>query len=107
MLFDGSEIELLLHWLERCCPQPIHITDGIRTCKKNKIQYAAWLQDPYIHTGEDMSGISWTTFKERKTEIWDPFTGEIQEGQMVGNGERKNVCITVPAGRGILLLTVK
>ena len=54
-----------------------------------------------------MSGISWTTFKERKTEIWDPFTGEIQEGQMVGNGERKNVCITVPAGRGILLLTVK
>ena len=102
------DLDTLIKWLDGCCPQKLTITEGISCCKKSLPHYPEWIIDPYIHTGEDIDGISWSVFKGDRTyyylinytdsdqpislkvssstepEIWDSLTGEISHARVIG-----------------------
>lgn len=100
-----ADVSETLEWLKKNVHQTLKITEGINKCTKTALHYPEWVIDPYIHTGEDMSGISWTKFEGEKTayyfvnytekeqqitvevesksnpEIWDTLTGEIKAAE--------------------------
>ncbi|MDO5425502.1 MAG: hypothetical protein Q4F41_17460 [Eubacteriales bacterium] len=133
VFFETVDTRQVLEWLEAVCPRELRILEGIRTCKKNFAHYPDWVIDPYIHTGEDLDGISWTVFEGERTnyyfvnytdreqeivaevpsgmrpEIWDSLTGEIREADVLekGAGAVYRVRMRLPKGYGIFLVTSK
>lgn len=109
--YDDTDTGKLLAWLSEVSPQSIQIIEGANQLKKNLLHYPDWVIDPYIHTGEDMTGISWTEFKGDKTkyyfvnytdtpqditvqlnsttppELWDTLTGQIQPAHILESTE--------------------
>lgn len=129
---SSADAEKAIEWLEENCPQDIHIIEGIKGCNKTALHYPEWVIDPYIHTGEDMTGISWTRFEgeqtayyfvnytkeaqeitvevksEKKPEIWDTLTGEIKEAQSVKvQDDIYQVKMNLNENYGVFLMTGK
>lgn len=127
----------LLSWLEQTCPQPLQIISGIAHAKKTFFgkpftHYPEWVIDPYIHTGEDMDGVTWTTFcspdqtyfyfinytdqlqnltvrvfANRIPEIWDTWTGEIKTAKVLRHDSAHDfyeLDLQLPKGYGTFLV---
>ena len=130
--YEGVSPEWLLAWLQEVSPQPLRIVKGVGDCKKSFSHYPEWIIDPYIHTGEDMCGVTWTKFQGEETsyyfvnytdevqeieaevvsgmkpEIWDPLTGEITPAEVVDVNTREGwlrVRMSLPKSYGIFLVT--
>ncbi len=121
-------LEELIDKLNQLAPSPIRILEGTADNVIRKHFYEPAIIDPYIHTGEDITGISFyrylkdgkrNTFimnysdREEKLEIelsydmqenaqlWNPFTGEIQSIVL----EARRFKLTLEPNRGIILVT--
>ncbi len=138
IVFDTFDCDALLSWLDTACPQAMKITSGIADCKKTFfgkpfLHYPEWVIDPYIHTGEDMHGISWNTFgNEEKTciylinytdqpqnitvtvsateipEIWDTWTGAIEKAEILHYDKAQGIyelALQLPKSYGVFLVT--
>ncbi len=132
--FEDMDTKALLMWLLEAVPQGMRIVEGTDGLKKNLLHYPDWVIDPYIHTGEDMSGVSWTAFEDQGTkyyfvnytdevqeitvqvcsgihpEIWDTYTGAIGPAQVVeekrdGNGTQYQIRMRLPKDYGVFLVT--
>lgn len=132
--FEAMDGDQICKWLDQACPRTLKIVAGPAECRKNIRHYPDWISDPYIHTGEDMDGISWCLFEgnERKyyfinytkeiqnlvvdvkagkhPEIWDPFTGRIEPADVVSEAESEwghgfRINMELPQGYGIFLVT--
>lgn len=128
------DTKALLMWLLEAVPQGMRIVEGTDGLKKNLLHYPDWVIDPYIHTGEDMSGVLWTAFEDQGTkyyfvnytdevqeitvqvcsgihpEIWDTYTGAIEPAQVVeekrdGNGTQYQIRMRLPKDYGVFLVT--
>ncbi len=111
---------------------PIEIIDGVSTNKNNHPAYPSYLIDPYIHTGEDLSGVMFNSYlkdgkrntlfmnysntpetitvkvkgADKSPEIWDTFTGEIKEAQVVARDiDSVSVTLTLPCNYGVILVS--
>jgi hypothetical protein len=128
VFFDSCDYEKLAGLLQDIVPQEFRVLEGMATCKKSKVSYPEWISDPYIHTGEDMTGISWTKLigeyiwyyivnytdtiqnmvvsikSSIVPEIWDPYTGNISEAHLLlmESGEAR-IQLELPVGYGILI----
>ena len=132
--FETVNVEELLTWLAKAVPQSLVITDGKSNCIKSFTHYPEWVIDPYIHTGEDIDGVSWTVFEgentnyyfvnyteqpqdvsvevysETQPEIWNSLTGVITEAKVTGKeidekGTKYQINMELPKGYGIFLVT--
>ena len=131
----SADAKMASDWLEKHCPQNIYITAGENKCRKTFLHYPEWVIDPYIHTGEDVTGITWTQFEQDHTvayyfvnytnevqeitvevesslppEIWDTLTGEITEVQsekVQGTENIYRVKMSLNQNYGIFLMTGK
>ena len=133
-IVNDMEASSALKWLDENSPQKLRIIEGISGCKKTALHYPDWIIDPYIHTGEDMQGITWTHFQGKtdayyfvnytdeqqeltieveskiKPEIWDTLTGEINAAEIVKADEEAGVYqvkLTLNANYGVFLVTGK
>lgn len=112
---EENDVQATIQWLEKNCPQQFKIISGKKECKKNVQHYPEWIIDPYVHTGENITGISWTHFEGEADayylinygeeaqlitveirsigcpQIWDPFEGEIKEAEAVSIDRDKNI----------------
>lgn len=113
-------------------PMPAEIVEGVKGTVNNHPVYDSFLIDPYIHTGEDLSGVLFTRYlkgDKRHTlfmnysdkpetivarisgtdmvpEIWDTFTGEIKEVEVVKKEEDNYfVKLTLPCNYGVILVS--
>ena len=132
--FESMDTKALLTWLLKAAPQDLRIVEGLDCLKKNFLHYPDWVIDPYIHTGEDMSGISWTAFADQGTkyyfvnytdevqeitvqvcsrthpEIWDTFTGAIEPAVVMeekedGSKKQYQLHMRLPKDYGVFLIT--
>lgn len=129
---ENMDVSAALQWLEENCPQDLKIIDGIKECKKNMQCYPEWVIDPYVHSGENLTGISWTMFEGEENayylinyskeaqqitaevqscqppQIWEPFTGKISDAEAVNTKENIwQVKIKLDKCYGIFLITFK
>lgn len=133
VFIESMDTQALLVWLLRAAPQELRIVEGVDCLKKKFLHYPDWVIDPYIHTGEDMSGVSWTAFEGHGTkyyfvnytdgmqeitvqvysrtqpEIWDTFTGGIEPADIVEKGtdetgEWCRIRMRLPADYGVFLV---
>lgn len=132
--YEEVDSKTLLMWLSETVPQSLQIVEGMNGIKKNFTHYPDWIADPYIHTGEDMSGISWTAFEgdgtkyyfvnytdevqditvevysETRPGIWDTFTGSMEPAEVVKEktgelGKQFQVHMRLPKDYGVFLVT--
>lgn len=105
---DASDVVSLAAWIGRVAPAPVRVISGTWGCKNNHPCYPDYLIDPYMHTGEDLDGVSCTTYlkagrreyffvnytdkpqpltvevpSNNIPEVWDSFTGEIFAAEVV------------------------
>ncbi len=132
---DVEEIQDIVDWLKEGAAPDMRIISGINYCKNTQKHYPDWIIDPYIHTGEDLEGISWCKFlngsqkiyyfinfmKEEQElvaevgsgtapELWDTFTGEISAVEILhqssaGNGPEYRIKFILPCNYGVFLVT--
>ena len=113
-------------------PMPVEIVEGVKETVNNHPVYDSFLIDPYIHTGEDLSGVLFTRYlkddkrhtlfmnysdkpetivarisgTEMVPEIWDTFTGEIKEAEVVKKEDGNYfVKLTLPCNYGVILVS--
>ncbi len=113
-------------------PMPVEIVEGTKRTVNNHPAYESFLIDPYIHTGEDLSGVLFTRYRkdgrrntlfmnysdkpeiivakisgtELMPEVWDTFTGEIRAAEVVKKeGNCYYVRLTLPCGYGVILVS--
>ncbi len=113
-------------------PHPVKIINGTRGTYNNHPAYVPYLIDPYMHTGEDLSGVLFTRYlKEGKRntlfmnystkpdiievqieageevpEVWDTFTGEITKAAVVRKVEAGHIIrLELPCHHGVFVVS--
>ena len=113
-------------------PGPVRIVKGCESTVKNHPCYPPYLIDPYMHGGEDLTGVMFTRYVKdgkRNTlfmnygsspetieaeivtsgntpEIWDTFTGEIREAEVVEkDGTWCRIRLELPRHYGIIVVS--
>ena len=112
-------------------PHPVTITEGKNGTVNNHPAYHAYMEDPYLHTGEDISGVMFVRYlKEGKRntlfmnygdtpetievsvessdvpEVWDTFTGEIKTAEVVGQeGNIYRIRLELPCTYGVFVVS--
>ncbi|HCT92805.1 MAG TPA: hypothetical protein DF613_15710 [Lachnospiraceae bacterium] len=125
-----EEKELLYRKLREIIPMPVEIVGGAKKTVNNHPCYPAYLIDPYMHGGEDLTGVQFVRYRKdgkRHTlfvnyghkpetvtvrveageapEVWDTLTGEIKKARVLGmEAGRYMVEITLPCGYGVFLV---
>ena len=125
-----EEKEALYGKIREVIPMPVAIIDGAKRAANNHPCYPAWLIDPYMHGGEDLSGIQFVRYRKdgkrntlfvnysaepetitvrleagEEPEVWDTFTGEIRKAQILErNGGSYLVEMTLPCNYGVFLV---
>lgn len=125
-----EEKEALYGKIREVIPMPVAIIDGAKRAANNHPCYPAWLIDPYMHGGEDLSGIQFVRYRKdgkrntlfvnysaepetitvrleagEEPEVWDTFTGEIRKAQILKrNGGSYLVEMTLPCNYGVFLV---
>ncbi|HUM84564.1 MAG TPA: glycosyl hydrolase [Lachnospiraceae bacterium] len=127
---EDGDFEALYKELNQSIRHPMKIVEGVSTNKNLHPCYENRLIDPFIHTGEDISGVSYIRYeKDGKTEtffvnydnepcsikvsvrsrslpeVWDSYTGEIAPCEAQKEGDSFIVPLTLPSGYGIFLVT--
>lgn len=125
-----EEKEALYGKIREVIPMPVAIIDGAKRAANNHPCYPTWLIDPYMHGGEDLSGIQFVRYRKdgkrntlfvnysaepetitvrleagEEPEVWDTFTGEIRKAQILErNGGSYLVEMTLPCNYGVFLV---
>ena len=121
----------ILEFLEKAIPHPVRIVAGTDKTVNNHPRYEDYLIDPYVHGGEDLSGVLFNRYLkdgERNTlfmnygeepetievaveakdvpEVWETFTGEISAAEIIRKTEMGYVVkLDLPCNHGILLVS--
>ena len=129
-VIEDFDVNAIIDRISEKAPMRLRILSGNGTCKKNKLHYPAWVIDPYMHTGENMTGISWSAWREedetryliinygdRKEsiavrciasvipQIWDPVTGEVWDADVtLADSQKFEVKVDVEPGCGLFLI---
>lgn len=128
---DAADVDAISAWIRSNTPEMLTITSGLSENESTYRDYPSWVIDPYIHDGEDISGIyhcryvqdserrfflvNYTTEPQTLTakvhasqipEIWDPLTGQITPVQVLEqNGTEYHVAFTLQPHYGTFLVT--
>ncbi|MFV0528785.1 MAG: glycosyl hydrolase [Lachnospiraceae bacterium] len=111
---------------------PVKIIEGRSTNQNNHLCYEKFLEDPYMHGGEDLTGISFIRYRKDKkrityfmnygnkpeeitvalagaksAQLWNPLTGDITIPQSLESAMENTASVrfTVPSDFGVLLVT--
>lgn len=130
--FEADQTEDLYRNLRENVPGPVRIVKGCAGTVNNHPCYPPYLIDPYMHGGEDLTGVMFTRYVKdgkRNTlfmnygsspetieaeivtsgntpEIWDTFTGEIREAEVVEKGgTRCRIRLELPCNYGIIVVS--
>lgn len=118
--------------LKKDIPNPVEIIAGCAETVNNHPTYDNYLIDPYIHTGEDITGVMFNRYckdgnrhtlfmnygdaeevitvrvksRESVPTVWDTYTGEIKDAEVVSqNGAIYEVKLELPHTHGVVLVT--
>lgn len=129
--FETEQKEEFYQFVSGRIPHPVAITEGKNGTVNNHPAYHAYMEDPYLHTGEDISGVMFVRYlKEGKRntlfmnygdtpetievsvessdvpEVWDTFTGEIKTAEVVGQeGNVYRIRLELPCTYGIFVVS--
>ncbi|MFI3214235.1 MAG: glycosyl hydrolase, partial [Eubacteriales bacterium] len=129
VFLERTEEDALFSEIENSIQPPLKVVEGIGKNKNNRPTYERRLQDPYMHHGEDLSGVMYVHYKkgnlrntvfmnydEMETEViveveslsipelWDTMTGEVKIPEHEKIGEMIYRCkFILPVGYGIIL----
>ncbi len=129
-MLELEEKEALYTKVREVIPHPIEIVKGTAKTINNHPAYPSYLIDPYVHTGEDLTGVQFARYlkdgkrntlfmnygKEPETvwvkaesntvpEIWDTFTGEIVEANVVEKEEEMyTIQLQLPCNYGVFVV---
>jgi len=122
----------VIQTIEQVIPHPIKIVNGTNRTINNHPKYDTYLIDPYLHAGEDLSGVLFARYLKdgkRNTlfmnygskpevievavktagtipETWNTFTGEIAEAEVVEKIAKGYIVkLELPCNYGILLVS--
>ncbi len=129
-VLSASDKESIISRLNALVPHPVEIVSGTNGTKNEHPSYPPYLIDPYMHTGEDMTGVQFTRYlkdDERRIlvsnygyeyetieiyaegcghTVWDTLTGEIREADIVRKTENGAVIrLELPVCHGIIVTT--
>ncbi|WP_180272730.1 glycosyl hydrolase [Konateibacter massiliensis] len=131
-VIPAQEKEKICDVLNEQIPHPIAITKGTKGTINNHPAYEDYLIDPYLHGGEDLSGVLFNRYlKEGKRhtlfmnysdkpdqievkvetaksvpEIWNTFTGEIQTAKVVSKEADGYVIeLDLPCNYGMIVVS--
>lgn len=130
--FETDRTEDLYRNLRENVPGPVRIVKGCAGTVNNHPCYPPYLIDPYMHGGEDLTGVMFTRYLKdgkRNTlfmnygnspetieaeivtsgntpEIWDTFTGGIREADVLKkDGNRCRIRLELPCNYGIIVVS--
>ncbi|HJC92550.1 MAG TPA: hypothetical protein H9695_16555 [Candidatus Mediterraneibacter excrementigallinarum] len=130
--FSAQEKDELFAYLEENTPCPVKIVEGCKRTENNHSAYPAYLIDPYMHGGEDLSGVMFTRYLKdekrntlfmnyggspetievllrtgaEKPEVWDTFTGEIKEAEVLEKlPDGYRIRLTLPCNYGVVVVS--
>ncbi len=131
-MFEAGQKEELYRYLKDTVPYPVRITEGCAKTENNHPAYPPYLIDPYMHGGENLTGVMFTRYikdgkrnslfmnygDSRETievfiesrgtapEIWDTFTGEIRSAEVVRKEEKGYLIrLNLPCHHGIIVVS--
>ena len=130
-IYSAQEKEILFDKVNQLITHPISILEGTATTQNNHPAYPPYLIDPYMHGGEDITGVLFTRYlkagyrhtlcmnysaepetivmrveTEELPEIWDTFTGYIKEAEMVGREENAyQIRLELPCNHGVVVVS--
>ena len=131
-VIPAEEKDALLRTLDAEISHPVVIVEGCGKLTNHHPAYPPYLIDPYMHTGEELSGVSFVRYVKdgkRNTlfmnyneepeeisacvetegenpEVWDTLTGEIFTPEIVARDEKScTVKWTLPAYHGVFLIS--
>ena len=125
-----EERGLLYRKIREIIPMPVEIVGGVKKTVNNHPCYPAYLIDPYMHGGEDLTGVQFVRYRKdgkrhalfvnyghepetvtvrveagEEPEVWDTFTGEIKKARVLEKEDcRYMVEMTLPCNYGIFLV---
>lgn len=131
IMLDIQDKIRLFNSLRNVIPSPIWISKGTKGTTNNHPVYPDFLIDPYMHDGEDISGVLFTRYikdgyrntlitnysdipetiqidvvTDEVPEIWDTFTGEISAANVVSKQDNIfKVELALPCNYGIVLVS--
>lgn len=113
----------------RKIPHPVKIVQGSKGTVNNHLCYPSYLIDPYLHTGEDITGVMFTRYRkngqrntlfmnygteeitvevaveaDKRPEVWDTFTGTVQEAEVMKVEEHMYyLLLSLPCNYGVIV----
>lgn len=128
---EMSDIEKIIRKINASIPHPIKIVSGTGVTQNNHMTYPAYLIDPYMHGGEDLSGVLFSRYikdgrrntlfmnygRSEETidvfvegsstpEIWDLMTGTISPAPVIASGDGGvTIRLTLPVDRGMFVVS--
>jgi hypothetical protein len=132
VMFNVENKDVLYDRIRKIVPKPVSVISGTAKNENNHPEYGPYLIDPYIHDGEDLSGIQFVRYikgNKRNTlfmnyndrlenitveiktnrgvpEVWDTFTGEISEAKVISKTNDSYIVeLELPSNYGIFLVS--
>jgi hypothetical protein len=131
ILMPIEDKKVIYEKIRETIPMPVEIVEGTAKNVNNHPAYESYLIDPYMHGGEDISGVLFTRYQKdgkRHTlfmnysdqpdtisvrvagatlpEVWDTFTGDIYPAELLH--QEADACIirlTLPSSHGLVLVS--
>ena len=129
-VIEDFDVNAVIDRISEKAPLRLQVLSGNGICKKNMLHYPEWVIDPYMHTGENMTGISWAAWREKDEtrylvinygdrkeslavrcraavipQIWDPVTGEVWDADVtLADSQKFEVKVDVEPGCGLFLI---
>ena len=130
--YPAREMDSLMCDLDARIPHPVRITAGCSGTVNHHPAYDSFLIDPYIHTGEDISGVMFNRYIKDGSRhtlfmnygsapetiqvqvispnspptLWDAFTGSISEAQVLSrSGDTYELLLTLSHTHPVILVT--
>lgn len=127
-----EDIKKIYQDIRMVIPQPIRIIEGCAKTENNHPVYGNGLIDPYIHTGEDISGVMFNRYRKENDRhtlfmnygtkeeqilvraegakepltVWDTMTGEAAVAEIVKKEPDAYILrLTLPVTHGIVLVS--
>lgn len=131
VFFSEKQENAVLEYLQETVKQPIKLMSGMENNHKSYTLYTNGLIDPYVHTGEDICGVRFVRYikdgkrntffvnydaepkaitveleAEKDISIWNPFTGEIKEPNVLFSNEHtQRIFMILPCNYGIIMVS--
>lgn len=129
--FEAEEKEKLYQCIHQEIPHPIEIVKGTAETRNNHPCYPDYLIDPYMHGGEDLTGVLFNRYlkdEKRNTlfmnyssqpdtievrvrsegevpEVFDTFTGESREAEVIRHeGKDYFIKLNLPCNYGVVIV---